>query len=336
MRLFLPLMAAVGCLVLVVGSCQRRPLEDEFYETALIPINIDWSESGIPEGGIYRATVWFFPHDGGKPIELVMQKSLTYAEVELPMGTYSVVVHNETTDPDDWTGISFVDANRYEDFSAVAKPVSRRGFYTRSDEHPLIENPDYLAAWSLDTLHVTRDMVLYTRSKSKSKVSTAEEDALFASTKALSAIKPKPRMLQLTVSAYVENLSSAMQGTGIVNGMSTGVYMASGQRMATAGSHPFIFDNRQYDDNGKDGTVWTTMTVFGKAPNAPMGYDLPVDFVLYGGQEYPTQVFDVADKLETEHYAQIKVEIGIPLPDMGKLDSGITVDDWEKVVVPIK
>ncbi len=41
-------MLAAVAATLLFTACERRPLEDDFGVTALIPVKIDWSRSNIP------------------------------------------------------------------------------------------------------------------------------------------------------------------------------------------------------------------------------------------------------------------------------------------------
>ena len=79
-------------------ACERRSIEDGFEDTALIPVRIDWSLSGVSVEEMHRASVWLFPLDGSVPLQYRLESDLTYREIAVPVGAYSALVFNETVD----------------------------------------------------------------------------------------------------------------------------------------------------------------------------------------------------------------------------------------------
>jgi hypothetical protein len=335
-------------------------MEGDFTpETALIPVHIDWSKSGLKVEEIHRASVLLYPEKGGEPLEYRLEGNLTDKEIQVPIGIYSVIVFNESTDPTDWKSITLKDKESYQKFAAVALEVTSRGFYSRADDFPLIDNPDPLAAWSLDKFEVTKEVLLRSRSRSRStrntRADSRAEEALDEQVESLSNIVPTPRIETMTVTARVENLDSSTQSTGILNGMSSGVYMASGERMTTTGAHTFILNGRQYDDTdddgeSDDGTTTKTFNVFGRQP-ADAHVDLYLDFLLTDGTLFPRQSFDVSNMIERDTEAipvSNSILVGmedrdpdsddheIILPDLNVKAGSVTVGEWEDVIVPMK
>jgi hypothetical protein len=317
-------------------------------ETALIPIHIDWSKSGIPVEQMHRASILLFPEAGGEPLEYRLETSLTDNQIQVPVGVYSVIVFNETTDPTDWEFINFTGKDSYQNFAAVALPVTEsRGFYSRAEE-PLIENPDPLAAWSLPRFEVTKELLMRSRTRGTRSSTSRAEELLDEAINSLSNIIPTPRIETITITARVENLTSSMQATGILDGMSTGVYMGSGERMSTTGAHAFILNGRVYDENGEDGTTTNTFNVFGRQyPTSHL--DLHIDFLLGDGTLFQRQSFDATNMVTsipgtTPPADQIEVgyderdpdsdDHEIVLPDMD-MNAGITVGEWDEVIIPL-
>jgi hypothetical protein len=344
----------------IVGSmsgCVRRSMEGDFIpETALIPVHIDWSKSGVKVEEMHRASVLLYPEDGSTLLDYKLEGNLTDKEIQVPIGVYSVIVFNETTDPTDWKSIDFTDKDSYQKFAAVALPVTSRGFYSRADDLPLIDNPEPLAAWSLDKCEVTKEVLLRSRSRSRSsRADSRAEEVLDEQIAGLSNIVPTPRIETMTITARVENLSSAMQATGVLNGMSSGVYMASGEKMTTTGAHTFILNGREYDDTdddgeSDDGTTTKTFNIFGRQP-ADAHVDLYLDFLLTDGTLFPRQSFDVTNMIERDTEAipvSNSILVGmedrdpdsddheIILPDLDVKAGSVTVGEWEDVIVPMK
>jgi hypothetical protein len=332
----------IAVIIYALTGCRRRSLEGNLTpETALIPVHIDWSMSGVPIERMHRASVLLFSEEGGAPLEFRMETSLTDDIIQVPVGVYSVIVFNETTDPTDWSAITFTDKNNYEKFAAVAQAVEgSRGFYTRADDLPLIENPDALAAWSLDRFEVTEDLL--ERSRSRSRAELAEESG------GLTDIVPTPRFETMTIKARVENLSSSMQATGVLD-MASGIYMASGEKLSTQGAFAFILGNRIYDPNGDDGITTSTFNIFGRYAPSSIQCDLYIDFLLTDGTLFPRQSFNVTDMIMSVHKGgpppaeEIIVGISnnspdhlIELPADMDVKAGVTIDDWDEVVIPLQ
>ena len=319
-------------------NCTRRTLEDDIFETALIPVRIDWSVSGVNVEEMHRATLMLFPINGGLPIEYRLEGNLTERQIAVPVGTYSVIAFNETIDEDDWKTISFTNKDSYEKFAAVALPEETRGFYTRSESLPLVANPEVLAAWSLDKFEVTRDMITQTRTNSENGTSTENQ------INDLTSIKPSPRFERVIVKVFVKNLSSSIQATGTIDGMASGVYMASGNILSESVVHAFVLNGRVYDDNGNDGTTTRTFNIFGR--DASKKNKLNIDFLLADGTLHPRQEFDVSKLIYTDAeqiivthfislgYNNMDGDHEIELPD-SDLNAGVTVEDWDEVIVPL-
>ena len=330
-------MTAALIAAMVLNACERRILEDDYMEYALIPVIIDWSISGVSVEEMHRASVWMFPHDGGAPQQYRLENDLTYREIRVPVGVYSVLVFNETTDDSDWNNIVFKGTKRYETFAAMNIPQDEIGFYTRSEDLPLIGNPEALAAWSLDYFEVTEEMVVKTRALSKNSAALLEE------VPDLTVVKPLPRFERVVINAYVTNLASSKQVTGTIDGMYSGVYMVSGERIKDPAVQAFVLNSRAY--NGYDGTTTRTFNIFGKAPET--GHNLVLDFLLTNNELHPREEFDLTNLIFTEtveHVLTHVVNVGfgningdheIILPE-GDMDaSNISVEDWEEVTIPL-
>jgi hypothetical protein len=325
--------------VLVLNGCERRQLEDEDMQTALIPVCIDWSESGVEVEKMHRASVWLFPANGRTPLEYRMEGNLSYREIAVPVGVYSVLVFNETIEENDWNGIAFTGTNRYETFAAVAVPEPVIGIYNRSDNLPLIVNPDAVAAWSLDRFEVSREMINRTRPLSQNK------SALIAEAPHLTVVKPQPRFERVVVTAYVTNLSSSMKATGTMDGLASGVYMVSGKIISEPAVHALIFNKRVYDNNGYDGSTTCTFNVFGRLQ--PANHQLNIDFLLNDGTLHPREEFNVTNLIVTKTdeivrthtiklgYSNLK---GDHLMEHPVIESfgGISVDKWDEIIIPMQ
>jgi hypothetical protein len=343
MRTIIP---ALLVAMMLLTNCNYRPLEDEMYMTALIPVSIDWSESGVDQNTMHRASVLLFPENGGTALEYRLEDDLTYAEIEVPIGTYSVLIFNETKDASDWSTLVFTGIDSYDTFAAESLEETTRGFYTRSEELPLIKNPQSLAAWGMEGFSVTLEMI--TRTRAITRINSATRSRTLAEEVTdLVGVKPQPRFERVAITARAVNLASSMQTTGLLHGMASGVYLASGRKMTVASSHALLLNGRVYDENEKDGTTTTTINTFGKLPVASARYHLDLDFLLNDGTLHPRESWDVTDIMTPVQGTIVptwRIDVGesetapdheIELPYMG-VGSGITVGDWNDVVIPLQ
>ncbi len=334
-------------LAQVSGACTRRLLEDEYIPTALIPVAIDWSASGVSVEEMHRASVWLFPATGEEPLQYHLEGNLTYREIAVPVGVYSVLIFNETIDEADWDGIIFTGTDRYATFTAVSVPAAVRGFYTRSDTLPLVLNPEPLAAWSLDRFEVTPETVVRTRAIVRDHNNGTRRPVLENAVPDLAVAKPLPRIEQLSITVYIKNLSGSMQVTGTIDGMAAGVHMVSGEKISSQAVYPFILNGRVYEANGKDGTTTRTFNVFGRIAAQQANQSMNLDILLTDGTLYPRETFNVTRLMVVDPgpivrthlvnvgYADANGDHLTVLPDMGTAGS-VSVDGWEEVVIPVK
>ena len=331
--------------ILAFDACTRRPLEEDYVETALIPVRIDWSISGVPVEGMHRASVWLFPVNGETPLEYRLEGNLTYREIPVPVGVYSVLVFNETIEENDWDAITFTGTERYETFAAMAVPDASRGAYFRSEEQPFIKNPDELAAWSLNRFEVTWAMVERTRTiarENSSYINLLENEV-----PDLTKVKPLPRFERIIITAYVTNLSSAFQSTGFIDGMAAGVYLVSGEMVSVPAVHAFILNGRVYEENGQDGTTTRAFNILGRLSGTATQHQVTIDFLLMDGTLHPRQEFEVTYQMNFLAVEGIvktyPINLGydlsdgdhpIELPDMD-MGAGISVGEWDEVIIPI-
>ncbi|MCL2072334.1 MAG: DUF5119 domain-containing protein [Marinilabiliaceae bacterium] len=323
--------------LLTFTGCTRRTLEDDIFETALIPVRIDWSASGVKIEEMHRASIWLFPIDGGKPIEYRLEGNLRERDIAVPVGIYSVLVFNETIDDDDWKTITFTGTDSYEKFAVMAIPEESKGFYFRSDNFPLVANPETIAAWNLDRFEVTPEMLNITRAENE----ISNDDDILA----LTVIKPTPMYERVIMKVFVKNLASSMQATGTIDGMVSGIYLSSGEIINEEAVHAFVLGDRIYDDNGNDGITTRTFNIFGR--DGKNQNNVSIDFLLTDGTLFPLQKYEVSKLIYTDteqvvvtHYISLGYsntngdhEIELPDSDM---QAGVSVEDWEEVIIPIK
>ena len=308
-------------------SCVRQELEEDFYSTALIPVRIDWSLTDLdpdndPNGDIFSASVWFFPKSGSRyqGAPLVYKLSNPRGQnIEVPIGIYSILIFNNTID--EYSGnVGFRGTDRYETFEYYSKP-NLASNNTRAGEITPILEPDYLAAWRMDTYEVTPDMVMVTRSMTKANMSESRIISADVATKALSAITPLPLTKRVHIVIKVVNINAAKAAQGNFINTSHSVFLAQGSYTNSASSFVFPLNNRKYlEGSNTVGTIEATFNTFGLREGNILGqYMLSTTFILnseYGGSMvYPTPpaapyLFDVTKEFTESIASVIVISIG--------------------------
>ncbi len=338
-------MIKIGVLLIGIASqpftaCERRPLENEFAETALIPVKIDWSGSNIPvtdpdgNGYVHRVSVRFFPKNGAPAFDRYLETNVIEGKIDVPVGEYSVVVFNESVHDIYWEdAVYFTDVDDYANFAACKKsddPLNYE-FYTPQPGEELIVEPLRLASWSLDDFVVTNEMITRTRSISRAPLPA---DAM---ENALTHVVMRPLTYTVKVTAWAENLCSAQVIQGAMRGFAKKVYMGSGRTEQAPATHVFKLNSRRWDDGDqKHGTVTKSFLSFGKVPQTAQ-YSLNMDVVYVTGEvsDQP-HLFDVTDQVNSPSPtsdADISVAVDLHLP---LKEGGINVGDWEDEVITIK
>ncbi len=345
-----------------VASCERRPLEEPGYRTALIPVSILWEDAGLdpdndPAHDVYSASVWLFAKDGSplfgdKPYREYRLVNPSEGEIEVPVGEYSVLIFNNTVS-DFSSNVAFRGTDSYETFEYYAFPNTRSS-YMRSEGKSLILEPDILAAWHLDTFEVTSGMITRTRTRGND---------LRADDPVRSLLDVRPQLLtpRVHVIAHVHNLAAAASASAALLGMGSSVLLATGRTQAPASTYVFSMNNRQLEEPDlMHGTVEAQFNSFGplQTSDNPQ-YGLEISFSLHqsykGSVTFPTppappftfdvtgQVYSVEAELHIDLEIGIEVghEIDLPLPvngggTGGKGGFGIGVSDWgDPINIPI-
>ncbi len=250
--------------IAILQSCKYQPiLEREIiYETALIPVKINWTESGFEidssgeptkqgRASVHRATFRFFPKDGSEPFERYLEGNVFEGEIEVPIGLYDVIVMNESYTDSYWDNtedggfyaIDFENVNSFQNFSAAVKIHSNNpsGYFFNnydSEKYQFIQSGLRLSTWSMTSFEVTQELVDYTHETKNSKVTknsplgSSDESMYYAFTRDevgdTDGINMRALTKNVSVTLKVKNLSSSSKVTGGVTGFVNKVNMATG------------------------------------------------------------------------------------------------------------
>ena len=333
-----------AALLLIINACDRRPLENEFAEMALIPVRIDWSKSGIdvtsPDGNglVHRVSVRFFPTDGSPAFDRYLETNVLEEIIEVPPGNYNVVVFNESVHDVYWEdAIYFSDVNDYNNFAAniVTDNAANYPLYVPLYGEQFIVEPYKLASWSLGNFEVTREMVIYSRSiTNRNSLSRSEVN------NALTYVTMRPLTYNVTVVARVENLCSAQQIQTAMRGFSSKVYMASARTEQIPVTHIFNLNGRVWDDpaNPVHGTTRKTFLSFGQLPQ-PFEYWVNLDVLFVTGERFvPSQplLFNVTEQVNNESDVSVGIDVNINIDidiaidiELPYVEGGIHVGEWD-------
>ncbi|MFR9602914.1 MAG: DUF5119 domain-containing protein [Rikenellaceae bacterium] len=321
---------SVAIFLVVGGGCKRRPMVDEVCgsassTTALIPVNIDWSVSGIdPTEGddgtdyVHRVSLRFFPLDGSAPFDRYLEEDIYSGSIELPEGEYSVVVFNESIYDAYWSDVfEFLNVDDYDEFMAELV-----------DEDETYSTEAYkLASWSLDYYEVTEQMISQTRSTT-SRSSLSDYDSQMLSV--LEGVVLQPLTCYVNVIANIQNLSSAQSVSCDVSGFSDRVYMASGESHTNQTTHSLSLTSREYtDDENTHGAISNKRLILTKSTHEEAEFKLKFNVLLNDGTQHsPTEPleFDVAHQVTRYATDDYDLSADFELPEVS---SGIDIEGWE-------
>ncbi|MFI3306039.1 MAG: DUF5119 domain-containing protein [Rikenellaceae bacterium] len=324
-------------VTLCAAACDRNsiPCGNLSPQSAIIPVAIDWSESGLyveesrsDNDEVHRVSLRFFPLDGSAPFERYMESDLNYDEIEIPVGSYAIVFLNEAITDNYWSGsLQFSDVDSFVDFSAELIDDGS------SNSAEALE----LAAWSISLFEVTSDMATYSRGvMGVGDLSVVVQLTEYESQQmgALLEVVMQPRTRTLTVNVSTTNLGSSQNITASVAGLSSRINIVTGDAEDQPTSHTFELDTFNYatrassDDSG---VASGSRLCFSHSDDTTDGYTLDLEVVMSDGTYYEDEEqlssVDIADQVTTtDDSDDYTIEHQISLP---QIESGsIGLEDW--------
>ncbi len=318
-------------LTIFTLSCSRRPLVNELCDaslsTAVIPVAVDWSISGITpsesatdDDYVHRVSLRFFPVEGGAAFDRYLEGDIYKGEIELPRGKYNVVVFNESIYDKFWDDVfEFENVDDFDNFIAL--------LLENEEDEGHASEAYKLASWSMRDFEVTQSMVNATRLE-QGLTRLSESDTRMVST--LQDIVLRPLTCYINVSANIQYLSSAQYIACEVSGFANRVYMASGESHESQTLHNVELTEREYSDSqGKHGAISASKLAFTTSLDSQAEYKLKFEVTLTDGTKHtdtePLE-FDVAHQIT--RYATQDFDLSADF-DLPEVSNGIDVDDWE-------
>ncbi len=248
--------------LLTLSSCYRKPIYDEYNSEsyAKIPININWSPSGIT---LQNVSVMVYDRASGKLVKEHVyehndQKIQSY--IYLPKGEYTAVVFNEMRDQ-----IDYVSVEGHENLSTlkfIANNDSKARARSLDGTDGYIQQPGDLAVSVIDDLDVTDDLVDYTNSEiEQTKVSTQTR----VLSEKLMGVTPTRKTVRLIITMHVDMLCSALMPVLVdLLNVADGYYVASDKNTLNAKTVQFKMNNRIYDEGSdENGVISAELVIFG-------------------------------------------------------------------------
>ncbi len=316
----------IATLLLICG-CTRRSLSDSgcslTAESVLVDVSVDWSLSSIDastsssdEDYVHRVSFRFFPKDGSAPFDRYLEgEEIFEGQIYVPLGEYSLIVFNESIDDIYWQdAITFENTDSYSLFAArlAEGEVDKLTALEYSDQDNIAAEALKLASMSFESISITADNLFI---------------------EALNPVQLRPLTCTTTISAEVENLSSAYLVYSSLTGLSNRVFMASGKTDDESNVHIAQLTDRLWSDEEKQhGTISYERLTF-SMPESQSTHTLELDIILIDGSRHVPEeplFYDVTDQIlnpTTTRYADdnLSATVSLSLPEVS---GDIEVDAW--------
>lgn len=336
--------------LIMLFSCERRPLEDMCEDRAIIPIGTLWTLADIEPQNI---TALFYNRDDGKlalehRFENTSNRIQTYANV--PAGRYTVVIFNELRGQIQGVGI-----RGYENLSTLeAYAAPDPNYKNRSNDNAYVYNPDILASVAVHDFDVTNEMISHSYLYYNGE---AVSQSMKESLETLVGLEPLRKVHRFNIVVRVKGLNNArMPALVDLTGIAESYKFGEDKNTRTTAVQQFTINNRTYeDDSRKDGTIAGTIYTWGflgEKPNETnVQRDSPIhlDFLFMLVDVEKTLVRRLTNvtsliQLQAEPHGattlNLYVELPDPLPDVvpeGGGNSGFETEiiDWDVIEVPL-
>ena len=345
----LPL-CGIALTLLLLTSCERRPLEVYFNKVVNVRVDVDWTTYfGEKPSGM---TMLLY-QDNNELMRSVISNEVNSQTLRLQPAVYKLVIFNLS--PDEFGSIKFENLNDHNEAAARAVPITTRTNRAWDKNERYMADPEPIGV-AVDTLTITEDMLSddYLQFVDYRKRNNIPDtiDVVFNET-------VNPMTTRLNVRVMVKGFSSMRSLESSITGMSDGFYLSRVDRTQETGK--MILDTWSATPiEGEDNKGWVTTSIstfglpFGKemaANREPEDNVLHMAFLLKDGtttefeynvgkiMKYLTPTGDALTKEEIlrEIVVEIVLDDPIDTPDLPPVDpdseSGAGfdahVDDWE-------
>ncbi len=256
-------------LIFALSSCYRRGIDEEFVDTATIPVAIDWTSTGLDaatdDENLYRSSVYLFANEGapfdGATYREYPLNSATGGTIEVPIGEYSVIVFNNSTKEFN-SNVSFRNYTSFDDFEYYCVASNTK---TLDD---FVQTPDIIGAWSTSNMVVTSDMVITSHNLESYYISAANRAIAEEQLGQLSSVEPELLTYEISFRIYSSMIKSAKAITCDLIGMPYAVKLGSCEAVDEPGVFEFDLESRTFDDDNikTSGYISGSAQTFGLLP----------------------------------------------------------------------
>lgn len=314
---------AAAATLIVFNGCKRQPIcsAETHTNSATIELSIDWSESNIDEANISNVSIYAYAENISAPY-IKVAGNIYSSSINLPEGRYSLLIFNDFVG--DLRGVNFKNSDTYDQFSAeiIARSSFSGLYYELQDGESMSQELDALAAWRMDTLEVSADMVScsYCDPSANSEIQTILD------------VTPTAITRRCIILLGVDNLSSAAHIEATVRGLSSGAYLSTDSYFESTEQttvYSIELDDQTYSSDS-DGVAQGEANTFGKLSDDTQTYEVVVDIILNSG-ELVTYTRDVTDQLLDQDGAVIYIDLTsddtrVTLP--ANVSNGFGVESW--------
>lgn len=359
--------AAAMLLAVLVGGCQRRPLETFYRSTIRVIVKCLWKVTmyadGVKPSGI---TLYFFRD--GEFFTSITTANVDSCEVQLPKGVYQMYMISQS--PEEYWKMEFEHMTDFNEADATLRTTSTPNWIsTRGTlEDPVVENPEILYAGVSDQFEITDEMTeeyqmnyvklkaLKSKAASEStKGSIADEIEQYEERVQYYTIRipiePQNIVSQLWTTIYAGNADVLKSVRASTSGMAktfelTQFTTNNESAIQIISEWRLTMDDEERRVGHIDGVITTFGLPNGEAPTEMRDSTLNVSALLIDNATVANYVFDVGNKIQelppNQGYRGLyrlifgtKEDPIITLPDVddpNKKSSGMdaTVDDWEE------
>ncbi|MEG1864338.1 MAG: DUF5119 domain-containing protein [Alistipes sp.] len=318
-------------LALLCTACHRDHLYYATNECAVVRINVDWNPSHLQPNGV---SAYAFDHQTGRAVgQCVISGNPNSVDVALPIGTYDIVIHNDTDEELD--NIDLVGLDNLSTFQALISTNSESRYKLGEQRvgTRYATGCDVMATKLIQGIEIHSEDVQYFYNR------PLPEDYEIAIEK---TVAPARITELIDIKITVNNLTSAAGAPrSLLSDMSRGYDVGLSAKRSDLLTFEFVLNNKVIDPvNHKRGTITKQLISFGPpaVKSAEANYRLVMNFVLVNDTTYPVTL-DVNNSITTEfdglqYVHKIRAEITLPETiGNGEGPFNPDVEEWEDVEI---
>lgn len=353
---------AVSAAVLAV-SCDYREFSYIIYDTCDIWVEVDWTK--FTEEEPTGMSVYCYPRDHSHEPYLYRSNDITGVMVHLPVGTYDILVFNQSID--EFGSMRFEGMEDYSTACAVLEEKKTKWKVKTAEDESVKYEPEWLGVDTEEGLEVTQSMVEQTWSirpltAAYTRASSSRSDAVKVVT-----LHPVNLVYSANIYIRVYGINNLRMGRGSISGMAEEVNLSTGRRSTSTVTHAletWTVTTDAYDVTR--GYFYTTFRCFGLPESGtgkassnlpPEASVLDITYLLRDNETECDYSYKIGDRIEChDDILELDLYIGkdgydpqaptyegdpdrpVILPEVKTKESGFTatIDDWGDIsTIPV-